>query len=139
MSQDRPLLQHTAILTMDRARRVLLALALGALVLCSWLAPMDAHAMQQLGPNMPEAGDNAGLLDKIIVWVAKNADVKKNFDDLKLAAEQATEHIIKLIVVFLLQTLVIPLLLLWAMFGLARRMFEWPGPPSQTGRPVADT
>ena len=139
MPQNSPLLQHTATLTMDRARRVLLALVLGALVLCSWLAPMDAPAMQQLGPNMPEAGDNAGLLDKIKGWVAKNADVKKNFEDLKLAAEQATEHIIKLIVVFLLQTLVIPLLLLWAMYGLARRMFEWPGPPPQTGRPVADT
>jgi hypothetical protein len=84
--------------------------------------------VQQLGPNMPEAGDNTGLLDKVKGWVAKNADVKKNFDDLKLAAEQATEHIIKLIVVFLLQTLVIPLLLLWAMYGLTRRMFEWPGP-----------
>ena len=97
-----------------------------------------SEKVQQLGPNMPEAGANAGLLDKLKGWVAKNADIKKNFEDLKLAAERATEHIIKLIVVFLLQTLVIPLLLLWAMYGLARRMFEWPGPPPQTGRPVAD-
>ena len=84
--------------------------------------------VNQLGPNMPAAPDNTSLLDKLKGWVAKNADVKKNFDDLKLAAEQATEHIIKLIVVFLLQTLVIPLLLLWAMYGLTRRMFEWSGP-----------
>ena len=84
--------------------------------------------VKQLGPNMPAAPDNTSLLDKLKGWVAKNADVKKNFDDLKLAAEQATEHIIKLIVVFLLQTLVIPLLLLWAMYGLTRRVFEWPGP-----------
>ena len=80
--------------------------------------------VQQLGPNMPVAPDNASLLDKLKGWVAKNADVKKNFDDLKLAAEQATEHIIKLIVVFMLQTLVIPLLLLWTMYGVARRVFE---------------
>ena len=86
--------------------------------------------VHQLGPNMPAAPDNTSLLDKLKGWVAKNADVKKNFDDLKLAAEQATEHIIKLIVVFLLQTLVIPLLLLWAMYGLTRRVFEWPGPPT---------
>jgi len=84
--------------------------------------------VDQLGPNMPAAPDNTSLLDKLKGWVAKNADVKKNFDDLKLAAEQATEHIIKLIVVFLLQTLVIPLLLLWGMYGLTRRVFEWPGP-----------
>jgi hypothetical protein len=285
MPQDRPLLQHTATLSVDPARRVLLALALGALVVCSWLAPMDAPAMaqvdaglkralvsfatarvlnaaisvaqgtealvqpfgfgvtlapgqvldpvndlveqfsnlmlaasvvfgiqkvliaiggywplsllltgavigwgwsswrgqrpppwlsrllvivlmlrfavpivtlgsevlwqkflavdyqtsqqlidsasgqvHQLGPNNPATPDSTSLLDKLKGWVAKNADVKKNFDDLKLAAEQATEHIIKLIVVFLLQTLVIPLLLLWAMYGLTRRVFEWPGP-----------
>ncbi|MDP3355356.1 MAG: hypothetical protein Q8M51_05785 [Polaromonas sp.] len=85
--------------------------------------------VQQLGPNMPIAPDNAGLIDKLKGWVAKNADVKKNFDDLKQAAEQATEHIIKLIAVFMLQTLVLPLLLLWAMYGVARRVFEWQGRP----------
>lgn len=93
--------------------------------------------VQQLGPDMPAAADNTGLLDKLKGWVAKNADVKKNFDELKLAAEQATEHIIKLIVVFLLQTLVIPLLLLWAMYGLARRVFEWPGAPRGPANAVA--
>lgn len=85
--------------------------------------------VQQLGPNMPIAPDNAGLIDKLKGWIAKNADVKKNFDDLKQAAEQATEHIIKLIAVFMLQTLVLPLLLLWAMYGVARRVFEWQGRP----------
>lgn len=88
--------------------------------------------VDKLTPDAPAAPDKQGLLDKMKDWLAKNADVKKNFDDLKLAAEQATEHIIKLIVVFLLQTLVIPLLLFWALYGLARRVLEWPGqPPSQ--------
>ena len=45
----------------------------------------------------------------------------------KAAAEQVAEHIVKLIVIFVLQTLVIPLLLLWALYGIARRAFEWPG------------
>lgn len=89
--------------------------------------------VHQLGPEMPQAPDNTSLLDKLKGWVAKNADVKKNFEDLKLAAEQATEHIIKLIVIFLLQTLVIPLALLWAMYGLVRRVFEWPGRPVLQG------
>ena len=61
-------------------------------------------------------------------WLSKNADVKAHFANLKAAAEQAAEHIVKLIVIFVLQTLVIPLLLLWALYGATRRAFEWPGP-----------
>ncbi len=80
----------------------------------------------KLGPVEPATADNTSLLDKLKGWVARNADVKKNFDDLKLAAERATEHIIQLIVIFLLQTLVLPLALLWALYGLVRRIFEWP-------------
>jgi len=53
-------------------------------------------------------------------------DVKTRFDNLKHAAEQATEHVIKLIVIFLLQTLIIPLLLIQALYGVARGAFEWP-------------
>ena len=34
--------------------------------------------------------------------------------------EQSTEHIVKLIVVFLLQTLLLPLLLVWALLGIVR-------------------
>ncbi|MBE0622199.1 MAG: hypothetical protein IH605_16535, partial [Burkholderiales bacterium] len=39
---------------------------------------------------------------------------------------RAIEHIIKLMVIFLLQTLLLPLLLLWVLYGVARRTFEWP-------------
>jgi hypothetical protein len=67
-------------------------------------------------------------------WLSKTADVKKNFEDIKQAAERATEHIIKLIVIFLLQTLVLPLLLLWALYGVARRAFEWPGQRPESHR-----
>lgn len=41
-----------------------------------------------------------------------------NFENLKAASEKATEFIFKLIVIFLLQTLVIPLLLLWSFMAL---------------------
>lgn len=84
----------------------------------------------RLGPPVGAAPDNPGVLDRMKGWLSDNADVKARFEALKLAAEQATEHIIKLIVIFLLQTLVIPLLLLWALYALARGVFEragrWP-------------
>ena len=57
-------------------------------------------------------------------WWSQNGDVKLRFEHLKQAAEHATENIIKLIVIFLLQTLVIPLLLLWVLYGVTRRAFQ---------------
>lgn len=49
-------------------------------------------------------------------WLAKNIDISGRIDALRQSATQITSHIIKLIVVFLLQTLVIPLLLFWALY-----------------------
>ncbi|MDP3354652.1 MAG: hypothetical protein Q8M51_02155, partial [Polaromonas sp.] len=40
---------------MHTARRFLLALAMGTLVLCSWLAPMDAPAMAQVDAGLKRA------------------------------------------------------------------------------------
>jgi hypothetical protein len=81
----------------------------------------------QLNPATATS-DNRGLIDSMKDWLAKNGDVGRYFENLKRAAEQATEHIIKLIVIFVLQTLVIPLLLLWALYGFVRQVFERPAP-----------
>ncbi len=94
---------------------------------------IDSSSAQadRLGPPVAAPG-NPGVLDRMKGWLSDTADVKARFEALKLAAEQATDHIIRLIVIFLLQTLVIPLLLLWALYALARGMFErarrWPEP-----------
>ena len=81
-------------------------------------------------PNPPVAGssDTQGVLAAAKNWFSKNVDVKAQFEHLKAAAEQVAEHIVRLIVIFVLQTLVIPLLLLWALYGVAKRAFEWPAP-----------
>ena len=80
----------------------------------------------QLNPTTAPEPDNRSLIDSMKDWLAKNGDVGKHFENLKRAAEQATEHIIRLIVIFVLQTLVIPLLLLWALYAFVRQVFERP-------------
>ncbi len=80
----------------------------------------------KLDPAVPITAENQGLLEKMKDWLAQNADVKTGFAKLKQAAEQTIEHIIKLIVIFLLQTLIIPLLLLWVLFAVARIALELP-------------
>lgn len=69
---------------------------------------------------------NQSMLDTIRNWWSKNADLKSQFDRLRQAAEQSVEHVIRLMVIFLLQTLVFPLLLLWLLYGMVRRLFDWP-------------
>lgn len=49
-------------------------------------------------------------------------DVRTRVDELSQFAEKASRRIIDLMVIFVLQTLVIPVLLLWALYGLARGM-----------------
>ena len=49
------------------------------------------------------------------------ADVGRRLDELKRLAADTADHVVMLIVVFLLQTLVLPVLTLWALLGAARQ------------------
>lgn len=76
-------------------------------------------------PDSTTSG-NLSFLEKIKSWVGKIYDIKDNFENLKRAVEQATEHIVKLMVIFILQTLVIPIFLLWGLYAIVRITFESP-------------
>ena len=104
---------------------------LGSDVLWQKFLAADYEASQQvissstgqvasLNPALPQDSVQPGWLDRMKGWVTPNGEIKARFEKLKQAAEQAVEHIIKLIVIFLLQTLVIPLLLLWGLTALAK-------------------
>jgi len=89
--------------------------------------------LDQLDP--PPASAEPALLERFKSWAAQPTDLKTRYARLKQAAEQATERIVKLMVVFLLQTLVFPVALLWLLWGVARRFFEFsPAPPRLPGR-----
>ena len=68
--------------------------------------------------SAPSADESA--TDKMKRWWSQNTDFKKRYEELKEVAGRTIEHIIKLIVVFVLQTLVLPLLLLWMLLRLGR-------------------
>jgi hypothetical protein len=46
-------------------------------------------------------------------WLSKNADIRQRIEKLRATAEETTEHVIKLMSIYLLQTLIIPLVFLW--------------------------
>ncbi|WP_232834293.1 hypothetical protein [Rhodoferax ferrireducens] len=82
----------------------------------------------------PSASDDKSWLPKVPNWVPSLLEVKDRYTKMKQAVEQSTEHMVKLMVVFLLQTMLLPLLMLWALFGIARVSVEQPSLlPSNAG------
>lgn len=80
--------------------------------------------LDQLDP--PPTATEPALLERFKNWAAQQTDLKARYAQLKQAAEQATERIIKLMVVFLLQTLVFPVVLLGILWSVVRRFIEFP-------------
>ncbi len=76
---------------------------------------------------------DGNVIERLKKWFTENSlDVGARLEALKQTAEKITERVINLIVIFLLQTLVIPVLLLWALYAAAKATFERPPRSNQT-------
>lgn len=75
-----------------------------------------------------EAADESLALRMRRWWseTADSLDVQQRLDALKQAATRVTENVIELIVVFLLQTLIVPTALLWGLWRAALALVTWP-------------
>lgn len=88
---------------------------------------MASGQLDKLKLPVAAAPEDQGMLDKFKGWASKHTDdLKVRFVNLKQAVEQVVEHFIMLMVIFLLQALVLPLLLLWILWGVARGVLEVP-------------
>lgn len=91
---------------------------------------LSTTEVSTLGAPAPEAP--AGSLgERMQRWwssAAENFDVEARLEALKQAATRVTEHIVELIVVFLLQTLIVPTALLWALWRAALALLTRPTP-----------
>lgn len=90
-------------------------------------ARIELTAEQIAAKAAPPAGPapDESLPQRLQRWwssATQGLDVSKRFEELKEAVSRTVEYIITLIVVFLLQTLVVPLLLLWALIRLGRAL-----------------
>ena len=84
----------------------------------SWW-PLHLPTVNLPSVNLPTIGLPTVSLPTIPNFAAR-------FEEMKAAAEQATEHMVKIMAIFLLQTLVIPIFLLWALYALAKGIFQLP-------------
>lgn len=81
----------------------------------------------------PAARGEESLSDRMKGWWSRGPDIGGRIDELKAVAASAVDHVVKLIVVFLLQTLVVPLLLLWALVRAGRILAGVSARPAATG------
>ena len=91
---------------------------------------LDTSSSQAVkaGPPVPATAESQGIVDTIKGWLSQTGDLKQRFENLKGSVEREIEHILKIIVIFLLQTTVIPFLLMWALYGITRSAIELPRP-----------
>lgn len=74
--------------------------------------------------ELPE-DNNTGVLDKAKKWFSSatdTIDIEARLEEYKQAATEATRHTINLIVVFVIQTVVFPLLFLWIVYRFLREI-----------------
>lgn len=83
-------------------------------------SPHEQHADPGVWDTVADAAGSVRDKFNEITSKVKKLDPRSYLEQLKEQAGMATEHIIQLMVVFLLQTLLVPLFLLWAMYTALR-------------------
>lgn len=73
----------------------------------------------------PQVTQNQSTYENLKAWLAQNVNIRERLERLRGSAEQTIEHIIKLMAVFLVQTLIAPLLFLWLLLRGARQLFDF--------------
>jgi hypothetical protein len=73
-------------------------------------------------PGVAPPADES-IAERMRRWWSQGGDIGQRFESLKAVANAAVEHVVRLVVVFTLQTLVLPLLLGWVLWRLACAAF----------------
>jgi hypothetical protein len=89
--------------------------------------PKEHGVFNSIRSKLNEASD--AIVDKSASTLAKAksaVDIEAHFKNIQNKTEQWVVHIINLIVIFLLQTLIIPLLLLWIFYVFVKELLKTP-------------
>jgi hypothetical protein len=80
-------------------------------------------------------GEKQGFWEKLkSSTVDAFAEARAKLESLKQAAENAVDRIIDLMVIFVLETIVLPTFFIWMLFSVARSVFERPALPTNAGK-----
>jgi len=88
---------------------------------------------ENLGETAPAAVAQTDLFQRLREWVTQKADIAARLKGLVHAAENVTETVVRLMVIFVLQTLVIPVVLAWALVKVTAGMLQIRARPRDGG------
>lgn len=84
-----------------------------------------------VNPPHVETNSESSVLDRIKGWWSETTDIRGRIENLKKLAEQMTESIINQIVVFIMQTILLPIFLLWLLYRASLGLLaSWPRTPT---------
>lgn len=86
----------------------------------------NSTQLMAMAPPLEEGNAKSGMVERIKGWWSQNADVGARLQKFGAIASEATEHIVTLIVLFMMQTLIVPLLLFWALYRAGRAILAPP-------------
>lgn len=84
---------------------------------------VGAVETKKLNPVGSVAADNQSVLNRLKGWMPQDFNVVDRIDGFIKAADRWPEQVIRLTVIFLLQTLILPVLLLWGLITLVKSIF----------------
>lgn len=90
------------------------------------ISSMSASPMTQTSPTSANTG-SSGIFGKLKDIMGRPiAYAVNHYEEIKSAVERAVTHMVTLIGIFVLQTMVMPLLLLWGLYGVTRAALYLP-------------
>jgi len=87
--------------------------------------------LRLMSPENPVTGTTTGIEKLKEWWDRKKQDVQTRFEQLRDSAEKLVWHVIALMAIFIVQTLILPLLFLWVVQRLFRSALAWSTPLSR--------
>jgi hypothetical protein len=79
-------------------------------------------------PNGGDADKDSSSFERLKSWLErKGTDFKANVATLKARMENAIEHMVMLMAIFIVQTAVLPLVLLWLSYRMFGAWLQWQG------------
>lgn len=87
-----------------------------------------SHSSERIRPGAQKLDEASGAAEKESSWLPKIPDLRRVPADIMAAIERSVRHMIELVVIFMLQTVVVPLAVLWGLLGLGRGLATGIGP-----------
>ena len=75
--------------------------------------------------SAPDVSQEQGIVERLRAW-SQNISFESPVEELKAVADRSIEHIVNLMVIFTLQTLLLPILILWILYFLTKRILAAP-------------